>query len=108
MSVYKISLFVIPAPYQVRGKLRRVPRLCPCEGRELLKTGFPFSRLRAEALRRASTGMTKKEDYGIYGQTLIIYYYAIRHSPHGVHGSPEPYMVQGAFLNDSTGWSLKP
>jgi hypothetical protein len=72
------------------------------------KTGFPFSRLRAEALRRASTGMTKKEDYGIYGQTLIIYYSAIRHAPHGVHGSPEPYMVQGAFLNDSTGWSLKP
>jgi hypothetical protein len=36
------------------------------------KTGFPFSRLRAETpLRRAGTGMTKRNNYDIYGQTLI-------------------------------------
>jgi hypothetical protein len=34
------------------------------------KNRFPFSRLRAEALRRASTGMTKKDDYGVLGQKL--------------------------------------
>jgi len=33
---------VIPAPYQVRGKLQRESRLCPCEGREPLRIEFLF------------------------------------------------------------------
>ena len=51
-SVYKLTLFVIPAPYQVRGKLQRV------------------SRTHGKGWIPVFTGMTKRNDYNIYGQTL--------------------------------------
>jgi hypothetical protein len=47
---------VIPAPYQTRDKLQQESRF------HFLGLGFPFSRLRAEALQRAGTGMTGKMD----------------------------------------------
>jgi len=69
------SIVVIPAPYQVRGKLQQESSfLDPCFDRD--KPGFPFSRLRAEALRRASTGTTKsridsKWKWWGYGRTTL-------------------------------------
>ena len=34
------------------------------------KAGFPFLPAFAEAASRRQAGMTKRDDYGIYGQTL--------------------------------------
>ena len=34
------------------------------------KAGFPFSPAFAEAASRSQAGMTKRNDYDIYGQTL--------------------------------------
>jgi hypothetical protein len=39
------------------------------------KTGFPFSPAFAEAASRRQAGMTKKDDYDIYGQILIILFH---------------------------------
>jgi hypothetical protein len=44
---------------RVRGKLQQESSIFM----ELEFSGFPFSRLRAEALRRASTGMTTFYDF---------------------------------------------
>jgi len=53
VSVYKLDYFVIPAPIFIGINSSRNP-----ERVEI--AGFPFARLRAEALWRASTGMTSK------------------------------------------------
>jgi len=34
-------MFVVPAPYRVRGELQRESRLRSCEDRELLRTWIP-------------------------------------------------------------------
>ena len=52
-SVYKLCLFVIPTPYQVRGNLQRV------------------SRTHGKGWIPVFTGITKRNDYDIYGQTLF-------------------------------------
>jgi len=51
------------------------------------KTGFPFSPAFAEAASRRQAGMTTKDDYNIYGQTL----YSV---------SRETYQTRNAKLND--------
>ena len=64
---------VIPGVLMVTQVLRRrvySSAFSPALG-GIENTGFPFSRLRAEALWRASTGMTERDKFGIYGQTLI-------------------------------------
>src|SRR4030042_278402 len=47
---------VIPAPYQLRGKLQRESRRRPCESRDLFCSGFPRVKHGAGSIK---SGMTK-------------------------------------------------
>ncbi len=66
---------VIPAPYQVRGKLQRESRLCPCEGREPLRIGFLFSQetLDSPYQVRGRPGQAKNDKAGkcLFNNRLI-------------------------------------
>jgi len=82
VSVYKFSLFVIPAPYHVQGKLRRVSRLCPCEGRELLRLDSRFH------------GNDKKRKITVFMDRLYLIVFPIFHHSNipGLSPSSQPWI----------------